>query len=412
MTENRFKTVYNIGDGLEPDLLPVFPSYFTSSEDIVVVSNDALNRSVPYHPEFPDIKYQCSSQILDSAQDLSSDQVHDEDFLPLSTSECIPLEAALGSLYSETPGGRIQKGGSGGLSPPLTSIIIPFLTKFLDPPLSAGTIMGRTSTTVHATGTNVGAALLNVESGAQSLAGYDFLTQIWLANFCLISLLRTSTNVEAALLNAEIGAVIEPSVMGDVESLTSKLDAFMEQMATQQRALEEQMVKFSISVKGKGKGVDKDNGEEHHRGIHGSRGSSGTRNTSESQSGGHKCKRLFRIEVPDNDSESEEDKVDDLEISLNAISGTRNSPTMQLLAQIRGVTVSVLVDSGSTHNFLREGLLPSLGLEFLKRPGLQVCVANGERVPSMGICKSVSLQVSNDFFPITMLTSSFYNTSR
>ncbi|KAK1377400.1 Chloroplast inner envelope family protein [Heracleum sosnowskyi] len=75
--------------------------------------------------------------------------------------------------------------------------------------------------------------------------------------------------------------------MGDAESLTSKLDAFTEQMATRQRALEEQMVELSLSVKGKGKGVDKDNREEHHRGIHGSRGSSGTRNTNESQLGGY-----------------------------------------------------------------------------------------------------------------------------
>lgn len=37
---------------------------------------------------------------------------------------------------------------------------------------------------------------------------------------------------------------------------------------------------------------------------------------------GHRCKRLFWIEVPDDGSESEEDKAGDLEISLNAISAT------------------------------------------------------------------------------------------
>lgn len=46
--------------------------------------------------------------------------------------------------------------------------------------------------------------------------------------------------------------------MGDTTNLVSKLEAFMEQMATRQRALEEQMVELSISVREKGKGGDKD----------------------------------------------------------------------------------------------------------------------------------------------------------
>ncbi|KAK1368122.1 hypothetical protein POM88_034214 [Heracleum sosnowskyi] len=133
VVEESFKSVNNNGGGIEPDFLPVFPSYFALSEDIVVanayrfskddgvenacdvescirpnftlglVSNDAPDRTVPYDPEFPDIQYQCSSQIMDSAQDFSSHQVPDENFLPLSTSECVTHEAPLGSLYSEAP---------------------------------------------------------------------------------------------------------------------------------------------------------------------------------------------------------------------------------------------------------------------------------------------------------------------
>lgn len=41
--------------------------------------------------------------MLASAQDLSSHQIHDENFLPLSTSDGVPHDAALGSLYSEAP---------------------------------------------------------------------------------------------------------------------------------------------------------------------------------------------------------------------------------------------------------------------------------------------------------------------
>ncbi|KAJ1420430.1 FAR1 DNA-binding domain [Sesbania bispinosa] len=84
-------------------------------------------------------------------------------------------------------------------------------------------------------------------------------------------------------------------------------------------------------------------------------------------------KRLTRVEM-------EMTKVNQRKttISLHAISGVRESHTMQLLAKVLGVDVLVLVDSGSTHNFLCEGLIPSLGLEVLKRLGLQVYAENGE----------------------------------
>ncbi|KAL4366769.1 hypothetical protein GQ457_05G003480 [Hibiscus cannabinus] len=127
-------------------------------------------------------------------------------------------------------------------------------------------------------------------------------------------------------------------------------------------------------------------------------------NCDESYSLGHKCKRLFWIEVPDYEGEQDNDEVDNLEVSLHAISGTRNSSTMQLIAKVSGVTLLVLVDSGSTHNFLREGLTPKLGLKVWEKPGLQVCVANGERVPSMGICKSVQFLVADDSFQADFYT--------
>ncbi|KAK8503057.1 hypothetical protein V6N12_011317 [Hibiscus sabdariffa] len=56
-------------------------------------------------------------------------------------------------------------------------------------------------------------------------------------------------------------------------------------------------------------------------------------NCDESYSLGHKCKRLFWIEVPDYEGEQDNDEVDNLEVSLHAISGTRNSSTMQLIAK-------------------------------------------------------------------------------
>ncbi|KAJ1419654.1 hypothetical protein SESBI_14988 [Sesbania bispinosa] len=48
--------------------------------------------------------------------------------------------------------------------------------------------------------------------------------------------------------------------MGDMENLAVKLEAFMEQMATRQRALEEQMAELSVTVRRPEKGSNGDGG--------------------------------------------------------------------------------------------------------------------------------------------------------
>ena len=60
----------------------------------------------------------------------------------------------------------------------------------------------------------------------------------------------------------------------------------------------------------------------------------------------------------------------------------------------------MLVDLGSTHNFIREGAIEKMGIRVRKRPGLQVAVGNGEKVSSGGICKEVTLQVGDDSFVV------------
>ncbi|KAL1172100.1 hypothetical protein V6Z11_A05G326500 [Gossypium hirsutum] len=91
-------------------------------------------------------------------------------------------------------------------------------------------------------------------------------------------------------------------------------------------------------------------------------------NCDESYSMGHKCKRLFWIEVPDIEDE-QDDEVDDLEISLHAIRGTCNSSTMQLPAKVSGKTVLVLVDSGSTQLSTRRSSA-KIGTENTKEKGV------------------------------------------
>ena len=67
------------------------------------------------------------------------------------------------------------------------------------------------------------------------------------------------------------------------------------------------------------------------------------------------CARLFTMEVADHE---DDDPATDYniesqpQISLHAIAGVRTRDTMQVVVQLGRVTVTTLIDSGSTHNFV------------------------------------------------------------
>ncbi|KAK8483673.1 hypothetical protein V6N11_061656 [Hibiscus sabdariffa] len=85
--------------------------------------------------------------------------------------------------------------------------------------------------------------------------------------------------------------------MGDTEQLSTRLSEFMEQMSTRQRALEEQMVELSHSIK-TGKGYSEKN-------IEGDESSASKKRTSTSQQGWLKrCEKFFC-----NQRTNEDDKV-------------------------------------------------------------------------------------------------------
>lgn len=85
------------------------------------------------------------------------------------------------------------------------------------------------------------------------------------------------------------------------------------------------------------------------------------------------------------DNFDEETTPEELGISLHALMGINVGNTMKLFVIINGVSLVGLVDSGSTHTFIQEGLVDKLGLTMDRRPDLSMEVANGDRVPSTGV---------------------------
>jgi hypothetical protein len=89
-------------------------------------------------------------------------------------------------------------------------------------------------------------------------------------------------------------------------------------------------------------------------------------------------------------------------ISIHALTSIRqrSGKTMQLHVDINGACLLTLLDSSSTHNFVNLEAATHAGLQFSGRSGLQVVVANGDRVLSPGCCRNVSFSISVEHFVV------------
>jgi hypothetical protein len=113
---------------------------------------------------------------------------------------------------------------------------------------------------------------------------------------------------------------------------------------------------------------------------------------------GHRCKKLFIIEVVAFEDEEEEAVDETIEcaalsgalvepgISLHAITGVRAQgfQTMKVYVSIGDAVAVALLDSGSSHNFVDVEMAQRAGITLRRGAGLSVAVANGDRVASPG----------------------------
>ncbi|CAA0813637.1 Unknown protein, partial [Striga hermonthica] len=121
---------------------------------------------------------------------------------------------------------------------------------------------------------------------------------------------------------------------------------------------------------------------------------------------GHQCKQAFVIEVanPDEEgSENEEEPHQDIvvegpdeeaEISMNAMAGIRGPRTMWLSAWVKDRKIVVLVDNGSSHNFINAELSQRLNLPTTNIEPFEVRVANGERLQCTKSFRKVPIRFS------------------
>ncbi|KAD6453241.1 hypothetical protein E3N88_07946 [Mikania micrantha] len=129
---------------------------------------------------------------------------------------------------------------------------------------------------------------------------------------------------------------------------------------------------------------------------------------------GHRCQTgtLKLLAAGDDEPEDVEEEPNDMpeetaEISLNAILGRPHPTTMKVHGTLNNTEVLILVDGGSTHNFISEVLVSELHLCTQPIEPFGVQIGNGDVIRCGRICKSLSIKVEDlsitqDFHPFSL----------
>ncbi|WOH00327.1 hypothetical protein DCAR_0519686 [Daucus carota subsp. sativus] len=137
---------------------------------------------------------------------------------------------------------------------------------------------------------------------------------------------------------------------------------------------------------------------------------------------GHKCKfrepQLFTVEIPGGDVEenweSDGDCTEEVEdcvikdsdpcISVSALTGSQTFSTMRVRGLVQNKPLHILIDSGSTHNFLDITMASKLKCEVSAITKQEITVADGNSISCQNVVKNFSWRMGGyDFTSEVML---------
>ncbi|XP_040987625.1 uncharacterized protein LOC121235342 [Juglans microcarpa x Juglans regia] len=95
----------------------------------------------------------------------------------------------------------------------------------------------------------------------------------------------------------------------------------------------------------------------------------------------------------ENDEAEPSEDDEDAELSLNAMFGVQRPTSMRVMAWIEKFEVTLLVDSGSTHNFINSNIVTKVRLKPSTIEPFEVKVANGDKLRCEGLVREVKLNV-------------------
>ncbi|MCH79856.1 Ty3/gypsy retrotransposon protein, partial [Trifolium medium] len=146
-------------------------------------------------------------------------------------------------------------------------------------------------------------------------------------------------------------------------------------------------------------------------------------NCDERFSRNHRCKARFLLLIAEEEeevgiqetTEEEQDPIPDpllawfgqreeAQLSYHAMSGAKAAQTIRVLGRVEPHSVHVLVDGGSTLNFIQAQAARKLGLVHSQSPQLKVTVGNGEELLSNHVCKGVQIVLQGHKFEVDLYT--------
>ena len=84
---------------------------------------------------------------------------------------------------------------------------------------------------------------------------------------------------------------------------------------------------------------------------------------------------------------------EEAELSLNTLMGTQKHTSMRVMTWIGTIEVLLLVDSGSTHNFINATLVAKVGLKPIAIEPFEVKMASEDKMKCEGLVKEVKMNV-------------------
>ena len=100
--------------------------------------------------------------------------------------------------------------------------------------------------------------------------------------------------------------------------------------------------------------------------------------------------------------ERRQDEVVEPEITLYALVGSPTPGTMRVKGKVNSVSLVILVDSGSTHNFIDAAVISVLHIPVDNSQILEVKVANGDIIKTQGLCKDVLMCLQGQVFLVQL----------
>lgn len=114
------------------------------------------------------------------------------------------------------------------------------------------------------------------------------------------------------------------------------------------------------------------------------------------------------LQLPEAEEREVQGSTNSPGISFHALTGQVVPSTLKIAGSIKGQGVIVLIDGGSTNNFVQTKLANHLHLVVNPAHSLRVTVGNGDAVPSMGSCSEIKLRLGETTFTVDLILLPIY----